>query len=151
MFEDLVGRLGTGRVAIGTAVPVRYRLDALRAHRGSRLPDAGLSPAAVVWPRSADEVAAVVRFARAAGLSVVPWGGGTGLMGGARPGPDSLVIDLRRMRRVRRIDPISCPATVEAGVVPEELDPRPPKRRLSLRPCPPSPPRAHLRGPDGAQ
>ncbi len=145
-FEDLVGRFDAGQVAVGAAVPPRYCLDALRAHRGSRLPDEGLSPAAVVWPRSAEDVVTVVRFAKAAGLSVVPWGGGTGLMGGARPGPHSLVLDLRRMRRVREIDASSCTATAEAGIVLEDLDRRLRKRRLSLGHDPWSRPRATLGG-----
>ena len=145
-FEDLIGRLGAARVAIGAAVPPRYRLDAFRAHRGSRISDDGFSPAAVVWPRTAEDVAAVLRVAKTASLAVVPWGGGTGLMGGARPGPHSLVIDLRRMRRVRRIDPISCTATVEAGIALEELDRRLRKRRLSLGHDPWSRPRATLGG-----
>src|SRR6266511_2107423 len=121
-LEDVGGRLGASQVAIGAAVPTRYRLDALRAHRGSRLPNDGLSPAAVVWPRSTEDVAAVVRSAKASGLSVVPRGGGTGLMGGARPGAHSLVVDLRRMQRVREIDAIEFTATAEAGIVLEHLD-----------------------------
>jgi len=145
-FEDLVGRLGAAAVAIGAAVPPRYRSDAFRAHRGSRISDEGPSPAAVVWPRSAEDVAAVARFAKTASLSIVPWGGGTGLMGGARPGLHSLVIDLRRMRRVRRIDAISRTATAEAGIVLEDLDRRLRKRRLSLGHDPWSRPRATLGG-----
>ncbi len=145
-FEDLVGRLGAAAVTIGAAVPPRYRSDAFRAHRGSRISDDGPSPAAVVWPRSAEDVAAVARFAKTASLSIVPWGGGTGLMGGARPGLHSLVIDFRRMRRVRRIDAISRTATAEAGIVLEDLDRRLRKRRLSLGHDPWSRPRATLGG-----
>ncbi len=143
---DLLGRLSASQVAIGAAVPPRYRLDTFRAHRGSRLPDDGPLPAAVVWPRSPEDVAAVIRSAKAAGLSVVPWGGGTGLMGGARPGSHSLVVDLRRMRRVREIDAIACTATAEAGIVLEHLDQRLRRRRLCLGHDPWSRPRATLGG-----
>ncbi len=145
-LERLVGRLGPRQVATGAEVPPRYRFDAFRAHRGSRIPADGISPAAVVWPRSSQDVSLVVRFAKAEGLSVVPWGGGTGLMGGARPGPRSLVLDMRRMRRVRRIDAIACTATAEAGIVLEDLDRRLGKRRLSLGHDPWSRPRATLGG-----
>ncbi len=145
-LERLVRRLGPRQVATGAAVPPRYRLDAFRAHRGSRIPDDGISPAAVVWPRSTEDVSLVVRFAKDASLSVIPWGGGTGLMGGARPGPRSLVLDMRRMRRVRRIDAIAGTATAEAGIVLEDLDRRLRKRRLSLGHDPWSRPRATLGG-----
>src|SRR6266702_6032567 len=67
-------------------------------------------------------------------------------MGGARPGPKSLVIDFRRLRRIRRIDTISCTVTAEAGIVLDELDRRLRKRRLSLGHDPWSRPRATLGG-----
>lgn len=134
------------RIVIGANVPPRYRLDAFRAHRGSRLPEDGVLPAAVAWPRSADEIATVLRFAAKSRFSVVPWGGGTGLMGGARPSARSIVLDMRRMRRVREIDVASHMATAEAGIVLEELDRRLRKRRLTLGHDPWSRPRATLGG-----
>src|SRR6266702_8152948 len=67
-------------------------------------------------------------------------------MGGARPGPQSLVIDFRRLRRIRRVDTISCTVTAEAGIVLEERDRRLRKRRLSLGHDPWSRPRATLGG-----
>src|SRR5438128_11087639 len=131
---------------MGSAIPPRYRLDAFRAHRGSTLPEAGVNPAAVVWPGSTKDVSSVVRFAADAGLSIVPWGGGTGLMGGARPSTDSIVLDMRRMRRVRSIDRASNRATAEAGIVLEALDRRLRTRGLTLGHDPWSRPRATLGG-----
>lgn len=143
---DLAKRLGADRVLSGDEIPARYRLDALRAHRGSRLPEAGVRPAAVVFPRSVDDVVRSVQFAREAGLNVVPWGGGTGLMGGARPGEGSVVLDMRPMNRVRSIDRRSCTATAEAGIVLEALDRRLRRRGLCLGHDPWSRPRATLGG-----
>jgi len=145
-FSELAKRLGPDRVVAGAAVAPRYRSDAFRAHRGSRLPEGIIAPAAVIWPRTAEEVSTVVRFASAAGLSVVPWGGGTGLMGGARPGPDSIVLDFRRMRRIRSIDAVSGIATVESGIILEALDRRLRKRGLTLGHDPWSRPRATVGG-----
>ncbi|MEO7762643.1 MAG: FAD-binding protein, partial [Casimicrobiaceae bacterium] len=61
---------------------------------------------AAVRPGSAQEVAAVVRVAAAAGVCVVPQGGNTSLCGGAVPSEDQseIVVSLSRMRRVRAID-----------------------------------------------
>ena len=145
-LSELADRLGADQIVTDSAIPPRYRLDAFRAHRGSRLPEVGVNPAAVAWPRSTEDVVSVVRFAAEAGLSVVPWGGGTGLMGGARPSSDSIVLDLRRMRRVRAIDAASFTATAEAGIVLETLDRRLRKRRLTLGHDPWSRPRATVGG-----
>lgn len=145
-FSELAERLGADQIATGSEIPPRYRLDAFRAHRGSRLPEAGETPAAVVWPRSTEDVSIVVRFAADAALSIVPWGGGTGLMGGARPSSDSIVLDMRRMRRVLSIDRASNRATAQAGIVLEALDRRLRKRRLTLGHDPWSRPRATLGG-----
>jgi alkyldihydroxyacetonephosphate synthase len=145
-LSDLAAHLGADQIATGRAVPPRYRLDAFRAHRGSRLPEAGVLPAAVVWPRSTEDVASVVRFAAAAGLPIVPWGGGTGLMGGARPSSDAIVLDMRRMRKVRSIDVAASTATVEAGIILEALDRRLRKKRLMLGHDPWSRPRATVGG-----
>src|SRR2546430_17283517 len=134
----------------GPSIPPRYQTDAFRAHRGSLLEERGPSPLAVVLPRTAAEVATVVRFALDAGLKLVPWGGGTGLMGGARPSSDSIVLDLREMRRVRAIDPISGTVTVGAGMVLEAGDRRPRKRGVTPWHCPWSPARAPVGGSIGA-
>ncbi len=145
-FPVLAARLGPGRLVLGPEIPARYRSDALRPHRGSRLEDIGVLPTAVVRPRSTEEVATVVRFATEAGVRIVPWGGGTGLMGGARPASDSLVLDMRDMQRIRAVDVRSRTATVEAGIVLETLDTRLRKRRLTLGHDPWSRPRATLGG-----
>ena len=83
-FRPLAERLSPHTLATGAAIPPLYRSDAFRAHRGSLLAEEPVSPAAVAWPRSTEELATVVRFAAAAGSGVVPWGSGTDLMGGAR-------------------------------------------------------------------
>ena len=142
----LADRLGSRRVMTGGSIPPRYQTDAFRAHRGSLLEERGPPPYAVVLPRSTDEVATVVRFAADAGMNVVPWGGGTGLMGGARPRTDSIVLDLRNMRRVRAIDVASGTATVEAGIVLESLDRQLRRHRLTLGHDPWSRPRATVGG-----
>jgi len=72
---------------------------------------------AVVLPNSTEEVAAVVKIAKAAGIPIVPRGAGTGLSGGALPIPGSIVIPLTRMRRFLEVDPENGWIRVEPGVV----------------------------------
>src|ERR1041384_6158336 len=55
-------------------------------------------------------------------ISVVPFGGGSGLMGGALSIRPCVVLDLRHMNRIIDIDAEAHAARVEAGIVLETLD-----------------------------
>ncbi|CAA9224714.1 MAG: Glycolate dehydrogenase, FAD-binding subunit GlcE [uncultured Chloroflexia bacterium] len=75
----------------------------------------GIRPQWVVEPRSADEVAGVLRHAGSAGRSVVPRGGGTKLGWGNRPRSADLVLSTRRLDRVLEHAWGDMTATIEAG------------------------------------
>jgi len=90
-----------------------YECDGLTLHAGR--------PAAVALPRSRDEVQAVVRACRRAGVPFVPRGAGTGLSGGAVAAPGGVVIECSRMKRILALDPLDRVAVVEPGVVNAEL------------------------------
>lgn len=77
---------------------------------------------AVVAPASTAEVAAVVALCAREGQPVFPVGGNTGLCAGAVPespysGKSGIVLSLRRMNKIRSIDPVTGIAIVDAGVV----------------------------------
>lgn len=74
---------------------------------------------ALLSPGSAAEVAEIIRLASALGVKIVPQGGNTGMVGGATPPADgsALLLSLRRMNRIRSIDPAGNIAVVEAGVI----------------------------------
>jgi glycolate oxidase len=80
---------------------------------------AGLScePDAIVFPQSTDEVSALLRFAAAHAIPVVPRGSGTGLSGGAVPVPGALVICTARFDRIVEVDPVNRTILVEPGVL----------------------------------
>lgn len=79
--------------------------------------------AAMLRPDTAEQVAAIVRLCAAAGVPLVPQGGNTSMVAGAVPGEadDALLLSLRRLNRVRRIDTEENLAVVEAGVVLADL------------------------------
>jgi glycolate oxidase len=79
-------------------------------------------PMAVVLPGTTEEVAAVMRFAHAHGLPVVPRGAGTGLSGGCLADTGGLMIALTRMNRVVSIDVPNRRAVVQAGLVNQKLN-----------------------------
>ena len=78
-------------------------------------------PICVVRPRSTTDVKRIVCLANAENVPLVPFGGGSGLMGGAlsiRPG---VVVDTRAMNEILEINPLSRSARVQCGVVLESL------------------------------
>jgi len=82
--------------------------------------DAGVSPgdpSVVVLPDSAEEVAAIVRIARSAGMPIGVRGAGTGLAGGAIPAAGSVLIVLTRMNEIFVVDEVGRTAWVGPGVV----------------------------------
>lgn len=79
------------------------------------------APAAVVLPRTTEQVAAIVRLARRAGLPVVARGAGTGLSGGAIAQGGGIIIALTRMTRVLEVNTVDRTALVEPGVINLEL------------------------------
>ncbi|HEY6462244.1 MAG TPA: FAD-binding oxidoreductase, partial [Polyangiaceae bacterium] len=72
-------------------------------------------PASVVWPTSTEDVAHVVRWARNRGVPVVPFGAGSGVCAGIAPREDVVVLDLKRLARIRAIEPDAPLVDVDAG------------------------------------
>ncbi|MFN7269492.1 MAG: FAD-binding oxidoreductase [Cereibacter sp.] len=74
--------------------------------------------AAVARPRRVEEVAVIVRACAGAGVGIIPWGGGTGLVGGQvmQDGPAPLILSLDRMAALRAIYPDENAMVVEAGM-----------------------------------
>lgn len=74
-------------------------------------------PGVVVWPESTEDVAAVVRFCAREGYPLVPFGAGSGVCGGILPDPRAVILDLKRMSRVRSLDRQTPAIEVEAGAL----------------------------------
>jgi alkyldihydroxyacetonephosphate synthase len=83
----------------------------------------GPIPAAIVYPESTAEVAAVLRFAEENLVNVVPRTGRTATEGGLETVvTDSLVVDGSRMNAILSIDPVDMMATVQCGVSLQRLE-----------------------------
>ena len=87
----------------------------LEEPRGRWLGQAGV----VARPRTTAEVATIVRACHDARVGVVPWGGGTGLVGGQvmPDGPAPLLLSLERMTGLRGAYPSENALVVEAGMI----------------------------------
>ena len=92
-----------------------YELDWRKRERGKAL--------AVVRPASTAQVAQVVKACAAAGVSIVPQGGNTGMVVGSTPDASGtqVVLSLTRMNAVRALDGGNLTITVEAGCVLQTL------------------------------
>ena len=77
-------------------------------------------PDAVVRPASHDEIADVLATASEHRIAVVPYGGGTSVVGGVEPHPEGhrgvITLDLSRMDALLAVDEVSRTATFQPGV-----------------------------------
>src|SRR3989337_1017572 len=81
-------------------------------------------PACAVFPGSVDEVRQIVLLANEQKIPIIPYGGGSGLMGAALSVKPGIVVDLRRMNQPLEIDIAARSARVQAGIVLEALEER---------------------------
>lgn len=102
------------RVSDGTSALDQHAAD-LSYHAPHR-------PDVVVWPESTDEVAAVLEYADAAGVPVVPFGAGTSLEGHVIPLHGGISLDLTRMNAIVAVRPDDLTATVQGGVTRSQLE-----------------------------
>ncbi|MBI3551294.1 MAG: FAD-binding oxidoreductase [Elusimicrobia bacterium] len=83
------------------------------------------APDLVVFPESHDEVEKIVALACEHGVSVIPFGGGTNIVGGVNPketGRMVVTLSLARMNRLLSLDPRSNIAVIEAGSLGPKLE-----------------------------
>src|SRR5699024_10154255 len=112
-LDALIDALPAGSVLTDPDTVAGYR------HDWARQPDAG-TPLAVVRAGSSDDVQAVMRWADAHHVPVVPRGAGTGLSGGASAVDGALVLSLEKMREIT-VDPTTRTAVVQPGLLNAEV------------------------------
>ena len=95
---------------------VLRRAGELIVYRSDGLPGYSKQPRLAVFPRTRDELVAVVRLLADQRVPFVPRGAGTGLSGGALA-DDVVLVGLNRLTRILSIDPVERLAVVEPGVV----------------------------------
>ena len=127
MTNDLVSKLATvispSRISTDPSMLDDLSWDALSEGRIHPLHHPELhAPVCAVRPRSTDEVRCIVQFANAEKIALVPFGGGSGLMGGAMSIRPGVAVDLRDLNQILDIDTEGSSARVQAGVVLESLD-----------------------------
>ncbi len=117
----------------------RSYADVVRAFRGQF----EHPPDFVAHPRDEAEVSAVLEWALSASAAVIPFGGGTSVVGGVEPRVGdgyrgAVTIDLKALDRVLEIDEISRAARIQAGATGPGLESQLSERGLTLRHFPQS-------------
>lgn len=95
--------------------------DELRVYETDGLTVFKATPEMVVLPRSAEQVASVVKICSREKIPFVARGAGTGLSGGAVPLEGGVLVGLNRIDRILEIDCENQRAVVEAGIVNAKL------------------------------
>jgi glycolate oxidase len=112
VVEELEAIVGERYVVFGDA-------EKLEPYSHDEIPDPEYAhmPEVVVRPRTAEEVAAVMKLANRRRIPVTPRGAGSGLSGGAVPLHGGIVLLCDRMNEMLEIDRENMVAVVEPGVV----------------------------------
>lgn len=113
--EQLEAIVGAGHVLTRKVDLVAYSYDAT-ADVPRQIPDL------VVMPGSVEEIRDVVNLARVRGIAIYPRGAGTNLSGGTIPLQRGIVMSFQRMNRILEVDAENLTATVQPGVVIQELN-----------------------------
>ncbi len=113
LIEELKALLGE-RLSLSAAV--------LEQHGHDESYHATVPPDAVAFPRSTEEVAAVMRLAAKHGAAVVPFGTGTSLEGHVAALQGGISIDLGQMNRILEVNEGDLDCRVEAGVTRKQLN-----------------------------
>ena len=116
LTSELVAALGPEQVSVTEAVRAQHGVG--ESYHPAAPPDL------VVWPRSTEEVVAVVDRCRAHGVPIVPFGAGTSLEGHVAALHGGVCLDMTRMNRILRLSLEDMDVSVEAGVTRKQLDAR---------------------------
>ena len=79
-------------------------------------------PHIIVWPEHLREVVSIVKLAREQHIPIVPYGGGSGVCGGAVPVRGGITIDTKRMQALRSVHSEELICDVEAGLNGERFE-----------------------------
>ena len=114
LLKDLSNLLGENRIIVGEDIGADFTHD---EYPGGT----PFVPDAVVEAMSTAEVAVVLRACADAGVFVTVRGAGTGQVGGSVPIQGGIVLSLKNMNQILNVDEANKTATVQAGVLLQDI------------------------------
>lgn len=131
-LQSVLGSVPTSRLPPHPLVNADPELR-LRHARGQSLPDwvalrcgtVDNFPDAICTPKTVEEIRLLFRYALGTGAAIIPYGGGTSVLGHvnvADSGRPCLTLSMRRFNRLRSLDTVSQLASIEAGMTGPEIE-----------------------------
>ena len=123
LLQDIVGEENVSTHNHDRAVHSlgKSYLDLIRIRRGQ----IDHPTDAVVYPQAETQIQAILKAARERDWIVIPFGGGTSVVGGVEPPDDErpvITVDLGQLNKILSIDPVSGLATIQCGIFGPELE-----------------------------
>ena len=137
IVKELEGMVGVERISTREEDLLCYSVDSSPCRH---------APDVVVRPRTTEDVSAIMRLASRERVPVTPRGGGSGAAGSAVAIAGGILLDMTGMNRILTIDVDNQIATVEAGVVCDDLNEALMRHRLFFPPDPSSGPACTIGG-----
>ena len=118
IVEELIRISGRRNVIIEEEKLQTYSHDETPAEQYTHMPEV------VIIPKTAEEIAEIVKLANRELIPVTPRGAGSGLSGGAIPEFGGIVLSFERMNRILEIDYGNMMIVLEPGVITNEVNER---------------------------
>ncbi len=134
LVDDLRARFGEDAVSTDGADRSAYAHDLwprqLLSTRGNL--DRPPGPRAIVWPSRRDDLSALVGYARTHGVGLIPFGAGSGVVGGITGTRDTIAVDLKRLRTLHSVDLTAGTCVADAGILGTHLEDQLKRRGATL-------------------
>jgi alkyldihydroxyacetonephosphate synthase len=123
VYDELVGIVGAENVSISQVDKICYSRDAwpqalMLIDLGKMLP----TPDFIVHVETKEQIANILRLANSKKIPVVPYAGGAGACGQTIPLQGGIILDVKKMDKILRIDEISATVTAQPGILGEDLE-----------------------------
>jgi alkyldihydroxyacetonephosphate synthase len=122
-IEKVKGIVGEENVSESECDLISYSLDywlyGIFLSQYGKLPSL---PSVVISPRSSEEIQSILRCANEYKVKITPFGGGSGVLGGAIPIEESAILNLQRMNKFISLDETSLVAEFEGGIIGANLE-----------------------------
>ena len=118
LSKKLQGIIGGNKLLLGKADRYAYSRDrlphGLYRIRAGALP--GTLPSAVILPESTEDLISITQFCLANQIALIPFGAGSGVLGGTIPLNGEIIVDLKKMNQIIDFNEINGTVTVQAGM-----------------------------------
>ncbi len=122
-IEKVKGIVGEENVSESECDLISYSLDywlyGIFLSQYGKLPSL---PSVVISPGSSEEIQSILRCANEYKVTITPFGGGSGVLGGAIPIEESAILNLQRMNKFISLDETSLVAEFEGGIIGANLE-----------------------------